>query len=466
MSITLAPYSEYKNSDLQEIGKIPIHWQQNPLRSITQLKSNRGRLDLPLLSVYRDYGVILKASRDDNHNKDGADLSIYKVVAAGDLVLNKMKMWQGSLGVSDHDGIVSPAYIVCNLIGPVYGRFLHHLLRSRPYIDHYNRLSFGVRISQWDMRYDDFKQIPVYIPPLDEQKKIAGFVDAQHYRINSLISDKRRLIELLNEQKQVIIHRAVTRGLDSNVPLKPSGIDWLGNVPEYWEIGALRRFWKVIDCKHFTVPFIEDGFPLASVGEVQSFNLDLTHCKRTTEKWSQYLVSGGRKPKRGDLIYCRNTSVGACACVNTDIDFSMGQDVCLITSDIQNQRYLNYLLHSWFMSEQLEQLMVGPTFKRINISNIRSFVVLVPPRQEQDAICRELDEEVMKLTNLKTNAENEIYFLREYHTRLIADVVTGKLDVRGVELPVMNETITLEDIDIGEDAEELIEIEEVADADE
>ena len=168
MSVTLKPYPEYKDSGVLWLGNIPAHWQQFPLRGFTRPKSLRGRPDLPLLSVYRDYGVIPRASREDNHNPEGADLSTYKVVSPGDLVLNKMKTWQGSLGVAEHAGIVSPAYIVCNLVGPLHGPFLHHLLRSRPYIDHYNRLSFGVRISQWDMRYDDFKQIPVHIPPLDE----------------------------------------------------------------------------------------------------------------------------------------------------------------------------------------------------------------------------------------------------------------------------------------------------------
>jgi type I restriction enzyme S subunit len=197
---------------------------------------------------------------------------------------------------------------------------------------------------------------------------------------------------------------------------------------------------------------VEDGIPLASVVEVQPFYLDLANCKRTTEEWYQHLVSGGRKPKRGDLIYCRNTSVGACAYVNTDIDFAMGQDVCLITSRIQNQRYLNYLLHSWFMAEQLERLLVGSTFKRINISSIRALVVLVPPQSEQDAICHALDDGVAEIANATQRANREIALLREYRTRLIADVVTGKLDVRGVELQALDEVDSMEEWETGEDA--------------
>ena len=212
--------------------------------------------------------------------------------------------------------------------------------------------------------------------------------------------------------------------------MKPSGIPWLGDIPKHWEVAALRRYWQVTDCKHLTVPFVEDGIPLASVVEVQSFSLKLTRCKKTKPEWYRVLIEGGRKPKRGDLIYCRNASVGACALVETDIDFAMGQDVCLIRSPSQNQRFLNYLLHSPFMDHQLELLLVGSTFKRINISDIKALTALVPPRHEQDAICEFLDSELSTFDTAITRLEREIALLREYRTRLVADVVTGKLDVR------------------------------------
>jgi type I restriction enzyme S subunit len=162
MSQKLRPYPAYKDSGVPWLGKVPAHWQRLPIRAFAQVKNERGRPDLPLLSVYRDYGVIQRDSRDDNYNPQGDDLSSYKVVEPGDLVLNKMKTWQGSLGVSAHLGIVSPAYIVCRLSEQTNRRYLHIVLRSRPYVNCYNQLSFGVRVNQWDMRYQDFKQIPVF----------------------------------------------------------------------------------------------------------------------------------------------------------------------------------------------------------------------------------------------------------------------------------------------------------------
>ena len=278
-------------------------------------------------------------------------------MAPGNLVINKMKAWQGSLGISQHHGIVSPAYIVCDVLGTIYPPFLHYLLRSPAYVAHYNRISFGVRVDQWDLRYEDLKSTSVLLPERVEQIQIARYLAHIEKQTIGLIRNKRRLIALLNEEKQGIIQQAVTRGLDPDVAMKPSGVEWLGEIPAHWYFGQLRRYWEVSDCKHLTVPFVDKGIPRASVSEVRDFELNLSQSKRTTSEWYEHLVAGNRKPKRGDLVYCRNVSVGSCAIVNTDDVFALGQDVCLIRSHQQNQRFLNYLLHSPFMDYQLSRLL-------------------------------------------------------------------------------------------------------------
>ncbi len=164
-----------------------------------------------LLSVYRDYGVIIKNTRDDNHNKAGQDLSTYKLVEPGFLVINKMKTWQGSLGVSEYRGIVSPAYITCKTDRKVVERsYLHHLLRCRNYINEYNRLSYGVRVDQWDMRYDDFKYVPVLLPPMEEQKAIADYLDTKAEQIDRIIETINIQIEKLKELRKTLINDVVT----------------------------------------------------------------------------------------------------------------------------------------------------------------------------------------------------------------------------------------------------------------
>jgi type I restriction enzyme S subunit len=453
MSVMLKPYPEYKDSGLPWLGNFPVHWKILRAKYIFREIDERSATGAEThLSMSQRYGLI-----DSSKIKDWRLLSESyiggKICKQNDLVLNRLKAHLGVFAHAPQSGVVSPDYTVFRPIRADETRFFELVFKTPIYVTELRRSTKGIVEGFWRLYTDDFYDIRVPVPPQPEQCIILSWINQSDLRFRRLIRIKRQLIALLNEQMQAIIHRAVTRGLDSNVRLKPSGIDWLGDVPQNWEVGALRRFWEVVDCKHLTVPFVEDGIPLASVIEVQSFDLDLSHCKMTTEEWYQHLISGGRKPKRGDLIYCRNTSVGACAYVNTDIDFAMGQDVCLITSSSQNQRYLNYLLHSWFMTEQLERLLVGSTFKRINIRNIRALVVLVPPRSEQDAICHALDDGVVEIAGAIQRANHEIDFLREYRARLIADVVTGKLDVRSVELTALDEAETMEEWEIDEDAQ-------------
>lgn len=459
MIADLKPYPEYKDSGSRWIGAVPSHWEVRNLRTLITKRAERNRPDLPLLSVAREKGVFVRSLADDNenHNVIPEDLTNYKVARAGNLVINKMKAWQGSMGIAPCDGIVSPAYFVFDFRMSNHG-FGQALLRSKPYVAHFGQASDGVRVGQWDLSIPGMRQIPVLVPDEAEQDAIVRFLGHANGRVEKAIRVKRKVITLLNEQKQAIIHRAVTRGLDQSVPLKPSGIPWAGDIPHHWEVAALRRHWRVTDCKHLTVPFVDEGIPLASVVEVQSFSLDLSHCKRTKANWYRLLIEGDRKPRCGDLIYCRNASVGACALVETDIDFAMGQDVCLIRSLSQNQRFLNYQLHSPFMKSQLELILVGSTFKRINISDIKALSVIVPPRHEQDAICELLDPALAQYNTVVYRIQREIDLLREHRTRLVADVVTGKLDVReaAAQLPeeapagadVLDDTDTIDEAEL------------------
>ena len=204
-------YDSYKDTLIPWLGEIPCHWNVLPVRAVTTLKADRNRTDLPVLSVYREFGVIPKDSRDDNKNVTSSDTSNYKVVAPGDLVVNKMKAWQGSMGVSSHAGIVSPAYITCATNSEVIiPRFLHYLLRSKPFIGVYNSLSYGVRLGQWDMHYEDFKQIQIPIPPKDEQKEIVEFLDKKIVEVEEAIRKKEEEIAELKELKTSLIAESVT----------------------------------------------------------------------------------------------------------------------------------------------------------------------------------------------------------------------------------------------------------------
>lgn len=181
-------YEKYSKTNAEWIKFIPSHWVQTQIKAIAKPFVIKNKPEEELLSVYREYGVIPKNSRDDNHNCDGQDLSSYKFVLKNNLVVNKMKAWQGSMGVSEYQGIVSPAYIVCKLSEKVCPKYVHHLLRSKPYIAFYNQISYGVRVGQWDMRYSDFKNLPFFVPPTNEQEQIVQFIEYKEKQINKLIN--------------------------------------------------------------------------------------------------------------------------------------------------------------------------------------------------------------------------------------------------------------------------------------
>ena len=210
----LDPNVEMKPSGVEWIGEIPKDWDTvrcTHLFEVKHIKNTSGEINL---SVYRDYGVIKRDSRDDNYNRVSEDTSNYKLVDPGDFVFNKMKCWQGSLGISEYRGIVSPAYTVCKPKRPFHGKYFHYLLRSWSYIQEFNRLSYGVRTGQWELRFEDFKDIVVPYPSMLEQAQIANFLNHKIQQIDELIAVEHQKIELLKEYRQSLISEAVTGKID------------------------------------------------------------------------------------------------------------------------------------------------------------------------------------------------------------------------------------------------------------
>lgn len=237
-------YAEYKDSGVEWLGEIPCHWDLIPVGRLFTRTKRTGFPSKELLSVYRDYGVIPKSSRDDNNNKPSDDLGQYQLVKINDLVMNKMKAWQGSIAISEFEGIVSPAYFVyqpmLSLFKKAYPKYVHYLLRNPRYIAQYLRRSKGIRVNQWDLDPDEFQKIELLIPPKDEQQKIFDFLDHETSKIDHLIEKQQKLIELLKEKRQAVISHAVTKGLDPNVPMKDSGVEWLGRCRSIGDVLLLK----------------------------------------------------------------------------------------------------------------------------------------------------------------------------------------------------------------------------------
>ncbi|MDW7684329.1 MAG: restriction endonuclease subunit S [Bacillota bacterium] len=200
-----------KDSGADWIGKVPSHWEMTTLRAFLKAVSVKNSVDLPLLSVEREKGVVDRETEgsENNHNRIPDDLSNYKVVRTGDFVMNKMKAWRGSYGVSRYDGIVSPAYFVFALNFP-NPAFFNYAIRSTKYIGFFGRDSYGIRTDQWDFKIERIKDIPFAVPPVEEQQAIVEYLDDKIPLIEGLIADINEQIEKLKEYRQIVIHDAVT----------------------------------------------------------------------------------------------------------------------------------------------------------------------------------------------------------------------------------------------------------------
>lgn len=233
------------SSTILEFQNLPVNWKMAPIWTLFRRIKRTGFENEELLSVYRDYGVIPKSSRSDNHNVESEDLSSYQLVEKGDLVVNKMKAWQGSVALSEYRGIVSPAYFVYKVTGKCHPKFYHYLLRSALYKSAYNKISKGVRVGQWDLEPQEFRKLPILIPPIGEQIRIAKVLDSELEKIDSLIEQQRNLIEILKERQKTYIFRLVTKGLDENVSMKTVNVDWLGSMPSHWKFTRTRFLCKI-----------------------------------------------------------------------------------------------------------------------------------------------------------------------------------------------------------------------------
>jgi type I restriction enzyme S subunit len=358
-----------------------------------------------------------------------------------------MKTWQGSLGVSEHLGIVSPAYIVCELYGDLDRKYIHHLLRSKPYIGHYNQLSFGVRVSQWDMRYDDFKRIPIFLPPYEEQQAISRFVQAQNHLTRRYIRAKQRLIELLEEQKQALIQRAVTRGLDPDVPLKDSGVRWLERYPETWLGISLKRCvaTKITDGPHETPPLQDEGIDFLSAESIVNGHFDFDHRRGfiSRELHNQYCQKC--RPQRNDIFMCKSgATTGKVAMVEIDRPFSVWSPLALIrpNTDLVLPKFLYFVLQSKYVQRQIQQTWSAGTQPNLSMGDMAQLFIVLPPVTQQQAILTVAEERISKIDDATKQIQYQIDLIREYRTRLIADVVTGKLDVRGVDLPDLDAAVS------------------------
>ena len=422
------------------LGQIPEEWGKLPINAITYTVSVKDHPNEELLSLYRDYGVIIKSTRHDNHNRAGSDLSKYKLVCKGDLVINKMKAWQGSVGISKYRGIISPAYIICKVDKSLDSKYLNYLLRSNYYKHQYGRLSYGVRTDQWDIRYDDFKKLPVLVPSPEEQIKIAAFLDYKLAKINRFIQKKKQLIKLLNEQKAAIINQAVTKGLNPNAKMKDSGIEWLGKIPEYWEVKKLK--YSVRLNKHKELDNEQNSNVKIALENIEG------KTGRILELLDSPFEGLGTIFKSGDVLFGKLRPYLA-KVVSPTFEGSCVNEILVLTPDreIWDSEFLKFRMLAADFISIVDNSTYGAKMPRASWSFIGSLKISRPPMDEQEAIVKTIKEEHSAIDDVILKIEKEFALSQEYKTALIAEAVTGKMNVRDFEITELTEEENYDDLE-------------------
>ena len=454
MIADLKPYPEYKDSGVEWLGQVPEHWAVRKLRSILSNIADRNRPDLPLLSVVREKGVIVRdvSNQQENHNFIPDDLTNYKVVREGQFAMNKMKAWQGSYGVSQHDGIVSPAYFVFNL-GDVGGAFFNTAIRSKAYVPFFTQASDGVRIGQWDLSQARMREITFLTPPLPEQAAIVRYLDHVDRQVRQLVRAKQKLIKLLEEQKQAIIHQAVTGQIDVRTgkpypTYKDSGVEWIAQVPAHWVTKRLKAIARIRYGLGQPPRESSDGLPLIRAtnierGRIVLKNLVYVDPLDVPDSRNAFL-------SEGEIVVVRSGAYTAdSAIITRQYDGAVtGYDMVVTVNKALPQFIAQTLLCNYVRDDQLVIASMRSAQPHLNAEELGSARILLPSSSEQSYIVRFLEQSTADIDTAIGRANREIELLQEYRTRLIADVVTGKLDVQQAAADLPEETEEPEPLDV------------------
>ncbi len=461
----MKPYPEYKDSGLPWLGRVPVHWEVLRSKYLFREVDERSRNgEETHLSMSQQHGLIpssdLGGRRLHSESYAGG-----KLCQTNDLLLNRLKAHLGVFAHARQPGVVSPDYTV---LRPLYGEdvvFFELVLKTPACVAELRCSTKGIVEGFWRLYTDDFYNIRVPVPPVEERDGILRFIRAMDAKIRRFIRNWRRMIEVLNEQKQAIINQAVTRGLDPNAPLKPSGLDWLGDIPEHWEQRRLK--FLVRNVNEQTRTKLPDEVYLA-LEHVESWTGRITLPDKEVGFDSQVkrfrcndVLFGKLRPYLAKVT--RPQVPGVC----------VGEFLVLRTVD---PTILPEFLEQKLRSKQLVDLINSSTFgakmPRADWTFIGDLTVVYPPtRDEQMTILNQIGEQTAVLQMAIDKAKREIDLICEYRTRLIADVVTGKLDVRHLAPAPGDEVTEGKDLDEGIDDEEMQVddepklVEEVTDAD-
>jgi type I restriction enzyme, S subunit len=418
---------EMKDSGVEWIGEIPVQWEMKKVKAFLIEKSEKNHANEEVLSLYRDYGVIPKNSRNDNHNVTSQDTSSYKFVKKNNIVINKMKAWQGSLAVSKYQGIVSPAYYIYEIkyATEIVPEFLHYALRNPLYTQEYKRLSAGLRVGQWDLNKSEFNSLLYPFPSVEIQLKIVEFLNGKIELIDQVIDDTKQSVEELKKYKQSLITEAVTNGLDKNVEMKDSGVDWVGEMPEKWNLAKVNRLFAIKkDIAN------QSGYDVLSVTQNGLKVKDITYNEgQMAADYSKYQIV---QPKDFVMNHMDLLTGWIDTAVQEGVTSPDYRVFYTKDNEIVSNEFYLYVFQICYTNRIFYGLGQGVSNLgrwRLQTDKFLNFYLPLPPIHEQHQIVKYLNGKLLKINSIMEQKKNLLAELEQYKKSLIYEYVTGKKEV-------------------------------------
>jgi len=412
-------YSEYKDSGVEWIGEIPEHWEllkvKNAFKLIAEPAPKNNNEEL--LSIYTKIGVRPRKDLEAKGNK-ASTTDNYWIVRKGDLIVNKLLAWMGAIGISDYDGVTSPAYDILRGNANINPKFYNYLFRNKTIRHELKRRSKGIMDMRLRLYFDEYGQILIPIPPKTEQTKIANFLNDKTTQIDNYIARKEKTIALLEERKAAIINQAVTKGLNPNAEMKSSGVEWLGDIPKHWEILKL---------KYLTYNLNNRRIPIeASIrGNMKNPKYDYYGATGIIDKVDNYIFDettlliaedGGNLQLRNIQLVYKATG-----------KYWVNNHAHIIKP---NSRMGFDFLANYLENYDYNPLISGSAQPKLTKSAFININVCVPPKEERDLIEKYIHEKSSNINSSIKTAKKQIKLIKEYRQSLISAAVTGKIDVR------------------------------------
>lgn len=426
---------EMKDSGIDWIGEIPKHWEIEKPKNMFSLRKTKGNKEAVLLAATQKYGMypqsqldgVVKVSAD-------TDLQSFKTVHRNDYVIS-LRSFQGGFEMSDYEGVCTPAYQVFFATTPINHRYYKFLFKTEDFVSKLNSFTIGIREGK-NIQYEDFARLTsIPVPQLNEQSRIANFLDKKCAEIDELIALQEQMIAQLTTYKQAVITETVTKGLDPNVKMKDSGVEWIGEIPEHWDV---KRIKNVCNCLgrigfrgYTNDDMVQEGEGAITLSPSNMKNMTMDYSKCSYLSWNKYYESPEIQIQVGDVLFVKTGSTyGKSSYVHEiPMECTINPQIICFKDHRESAKFLNYLLNTPMAKGQVDITVVGGTIPTIAQSKIINYSFAFPPLSEQQSIAQYLDQKCKEIDELISIKKEKIEHLKAYKKSVIYEYVTGKKQV-------------------------------------